>query len=99
MQHTPIIYGLYDPRTSPSEIRYIGFTSKGQKRRLFEHHAGAFAHPDSHRAHWLLKLQREGIKATLVVLEEIEDGVDWQERERFWIQEFREGGGKSHERD
>lgn len=44
--------------------------------------------PTSHRVKWLLKMRREGRKPGIVLIEEFEDG-DWQEREKFWIAQFR----------
>jgi hypothetical protein len=74
------IYLLRDPVTS--EVRYVGKSINPEKR--FTVHVCRNS-ADSYRTRWLNKLKRDGLIPVLEVIERIEPGGDWQERERYWI--------------
>lgn len=82
-----IIYALVDPRNQ--RIRYIGKTSNAE-RRLYEHIAEG-RRPSTHRTRWINQLTRAGIEPILIELEEVTQ-ENWQERERFWIQHYKQEG-------
>lgn len=84
------IYGLVCPLTN--QIRYIGKANNLSNRRK-EHHQLSRLNRESnnHRKNWILKLLSLDLKASIVLLEEVE--IDkWQEREKFWIKKYRQTG-------
>lgn len=82
------IYGLYDPRNG--ELRYIG-KAKCLKTRLFGHMTTPSLKQNHHRAHWLRQLDTLGLRPEIKVIEETAERK-WQERERHWINHFRNLG-------
>lgn len=78
------IYILIDPRTN--EPRYVGKTIN-LDQRLVDH---CKEQGSTHKNHWLGILKRDGIKPIMEVIETIENSndLDWQERERHWINHF-----------
>jgi hypothetical protein len=80
------IYGLYDPPSleGKSRIRYVGYTSKGLGRRLFEHLDEAKKKCSNHRHKWIRQLLRKGLTPEIHLLEGV-TAETWQERERTWI--------------
>lgn len=72
------IYSLTDPNTN--EVRYIGKTSE-PKNSLKQHLSDKADNP--HKVNWINKLQRQGQKPIMEILEIC--GEEWQDRERFWI--------------
>ena len=83
------IYALLDPRSN--EIRYVGKTINLRKR--LARHCRASKRV-SHKHCWIRFLQKNGVKPTMKVLEEVinDDESVWQERERFWIAKFKSEG-------
>lgn len=82
MQHT--IYGLYDPRTHPPCIRYVGYTGKGVAHRLAGHIGEAKRGKQTRRHKWIRSLLSAGVKPAFQTLEVV-TAETWQERERHWI--------------
>lgn len=81
---TTIIYGLCDPRIGM--IRYVGKTVMNIEDRLKRHIQEAKRKKDkNHRTAWLLKLSRENIIPTIIVLGAVAKGELWEEVEEFWI--------------
>lgn len=62
-----VVYGLYDPRTG--ELRYIGKTVQGARRRVNGHLCDSIRHGDTHVARWLRVLGHDGIRPAARVLE------------------------------
>ncbi len=84
------IYGLVCPFSG--DIRYIGKTSQTLRRRLTNHLAEARNKSNCHRQRWLrLCLEAKKIPQ-IFLLEEVEYGASWQEREIAWIAKAREIG-------
>lgn len=81
------IYGL-----SSSEngiIRYIGQTKNALKNRLNEHKCDALTRNlKSHKCNWIRKIYKSGFKLQIELIEKT-DELHWQEREIYWIQEYR----------
>lgn len=86
MDGTTFIYALTEPITN--EVRYIG--KSNNPRRRYSTHTTSH-HYQVHKSHWIKKLQSQGMKPTLIILEEVPVS-DWQERERYWIRYYREHG-------
>lgn len=78
------IYGLTDPRDG--SVRYIGKTTTGMERPRAHRYLSDGDH--THKAHWILKLQREGLEYGIVVLEECVR-EDLSAAECFWIAQGR----------
>jgi len=76
---TVYIYALIDPTNQ--NLRYIGKTVNPHNR-LKQHLSDKDDSP--HKVNWINKLQRQGLKPVLSVLEVCTD-ADWPDRERFWI--------------
>lgn len=83
-----LIYKLIDPRDG--EVRYVGKTTKSLAKRRAEHLCAAKL-AKTHRDKWLLTLTVEGLKPIIELIEYVEDS-DWEDREIYWIAEYR----KSH---
>lgn len=81
------IYGL-----SSSEngiIRYVGQTKNSLKSRLNEHKCDALTRKlKSHKCNWIRKIYKDGFKLQIELIEKT-DELRWQEREIYWIQEYR----------
>lgn len=84
MTSTTFIYGLEDPRSK--SVRYVG-KSNAPHIRLRNHLTPFGLQARSYKNHWLRKLSEQGLKPSLVILEEIPTSR-WQERERFWIKQY-----------
>lgn len=78
-----LIYVLKDPTTE--EIRYVGKTKRSLRQRLSEH---VQQKPKDYRGRWIHSLLKQNLQP---LIEEIEKCYEheWQEREIFWIQYFR----------
>ncbi len=85
---TVFIYGLYDPRDG--RLRYIGKTINLIMRKS-GHLTDSF---NSHKRNWIRGVLEDGHRPEMRVLETIEDSndLDWQERERWWIETARRKG-------
>lgn len=84
------IYGMVCPKTK--EIRYIGKTTRSLQARLHNHITESKRSRHSHKHRWIAKCCDEGMRPTMWLLEEVEDGVRWQDREREWIRKARAMG-------
>lgn len=78
------IYSLEDPGTG--QVRYIGKTEKPRAR--YQAHLNGSAQKNTHVYNWIRKLIREG-KTPVMRIVEIATEDTWQDRERYWINEFR----------
>lgn len=78
------IYKLIDPITN--EIRYVGKTIN-LKRRLRAHITRS-KNKKHHTACWIQSLIKKGEHPIIEVIEECSED-NWQEREIYWIQEYR----------
>lgn len=84
----PYIYKLIDPITE--EVRYVGKTGKLLHKRLATHISRS-KEARNHKDCWILSLKSKGLKPRIELIEEALD-VDWEERETYWISEYRKTG-------
>jgi len=80
------IYGLANPETGV--VRYVGKTNSPHRRKNEHHIDGA-----NHKSCWLDFLHAKGLEPEMKILEVVEDGTDWRERELYWLREILENGG------
>lgn len=73
------IYGLIDPRTD--RVRYIGKSIRPMER--LANHCNEQSR--TWRTNWLRQLSAKGLRPSLVILQELPSGADWQTVERQWI--------------
>lgn len=73
------IYALIDPFTF--KVRYIGKTINLKQR----FNRQMVERSNTHRCNWIKSLADKGKKPTQVVLQELNDGEDWQAAEIKWI--------------
>jgi hypothetical protein len=65
-------YGLIDPR-EPGVVRYVGHTGQPLSKRLGQHYTRATTSGNHGRtSRWIRELVRQGIKPSIVILEEHE---------------------------
>lgn len=84
----PIIYRLCCPSTG--NVRYVGKTMENRKvHRFSDHVKSAERGENTHRSEWIRSLLKDGLKPVFKVIEIVPKGVNWQDRERFWISEYR----------
>jgi group I intron endonuclease len=87
MENTTVfIYALKCPDTL--QVRYIG-KAKNPQKRLQLHLIPSQRRSHTHKNHWLSSLLALGKKPILEILERTTE-AEWQERERFYIQEYRQ---------
>lgn len=84
-----IIYGLTDPDTQ--EVRYIGKSTSGMKRPM-EHKKPFNLKGHSHKIHWIKQLIEQNKKYGVIVLEITETPEELNDREIFWINEYKNRG-------
>ncbi len=78
------IYALRCP--IEDEIRYIGKTNN-PTARLISHIVSARKGDKNHwAAKWIRKVLRNGLKPVLEILEELDESENWEEYERFYIE-------------
>lgn len=77
------IYGL---REKNGEIRYIGKANNPNIR--FRQHKSNARKEKSHKVSWIKYCLKNNIEIEMVILEECEIS-NWQEREMFWISQFK----------
>lgn len=81
------IYGLSSSKDGI--IRYVGQTKNALKNRLNEHKCDALTRKlKSHKCNWIRKIYKTGFKLQIELIE-VTDELHWQEREIYWIQEYR----------
>lgn len=73
------IYALADPITK--EIRYIGKSIRVKGR--YKDHLNDNSR--THKVNWIKSLLKKELKPLLIILEELQDMDDWQQKECFWI--------------
>lgn len=82
MRPANFIYGLIDPRTLL--IRYVGLTSVGMRRPRA--HLKTLRHGSrTYCKNWIAKLQLLGLTYDIAVLEILDDPVELDQAERWWI--------------
>lgn len=82
------IYCLIDP---DGEIRYIGQTRQSLSKRLWAH-LNKNKDSDTHKRRWLNKLERDGLKPSIKLIEECSSLEELNEREIFYIKKYRDDG-------
>lgn len=84
------IYGLICPLEDV--VRYIGKSVEPEKR--FIAHVGAALRKEynHHTARWIRKLDEQGLRPKLVVLQTVLPGQDWRQVERQWIENAKASG-------
>ena len=82
------IYALRDPETK--EVRYVGKADK-PTFRLDQHLNDKLLSDENAKIQWLNALKEKGLTPEVEVLETVPFD-QWQERERAWIRDMREGG-------
>jgi hypothetical protein len=87
-----VVYGLHDPRTN--ELRYIGKTTYGVYRRMRNHYRSARIGRNTHVAHWLASLEREGLAPTVRILDTCLFPELLNDIERQWIANARKRGAR-----
>lgn len=87
MNKVVYIYSLKDPRDY--QIKYIGKTSDIDRRR--KEHNQIHRNKKSKKNSWIIHLIENGFQPIMEILEECED-LNWVERERYWIQYYKELG-------
>lgn len=80
------IYGLVDPETD--EIRYIGKSIRPMER--LTNHMNETS--KCHRCNWLQSLKGKGLRPRICFFEFIPNGIDWQNREKYWIRVGKDNG-------
>lgn len=83
------IYVLRDPRTE--QIRYVGKTEETLSQRLYDHVYEAKRDHGCDRCIWIRELVTLCLQPVIELLEEC-SAVEWQKRERFWIEYGRTSG-------
>jgi hypothetical protein len=78
------IYKLIDPITN--EIRYVGKTTNIARR--LQAHITRSKNNKYHTACWVQSLVKRGLRPLIEKIEECTED-NWQERERYWIKEYR----------
>jgi len=84
------IYAFFDPETEA--VRYVGKTTRYLGQRIADHVRSAKRGKRLPISMWLRGQLMRGNGICTKLLENVPSGVDWQERERFWIKHFRSSG-------
>lgn len=92
MSDVCLIYILRDPRDN--EVRYVGKTVRGLGARLRAHICRTNLTPKRHSSRWIAGLVQGGLLPLIEQIETVPADADWQERERFWIAEYRQQGAR-----
>ena len=83
------VYYLQDPITK--EIRYVGVTTQTLNNRLSGHIYDAKNKKGRHVLHWIASILEQGLKPEIHLIEECDDSI-WQDREMYWIKEYKDRG-------
>lgn len=88
------VYGLCAPDFHQLKVMYVGCTGQHLHNRLQGHINEAVRDDDPHspKLVWIRSLLADGVEPVVVLLEQVRDGENWQEREQHWISFF---GGQS----
>ena len=91
MADTTFIYALVDPVTHA--VRYVGKADDWYQR--WRQHCAIDGNPNSHKNRWIRKVLAREIEPFPFpyIIEECPKS-EWQERERYWIAEYRRRGHK-----
>jgi len=84
MNKTTFIYGL---KEKDGEVRYVGKSDNPKKRFLT--HMGNYKRDNTHKTCWIKHCLKNNIEIEIIILEEIDYSL-WQEREIFWISQFKD---------
>jgi len=77
------IYGLYEVGKE-EEIRYVGKTLNPEKR-LIEH---IHDNKNTYKTYWIRSITKRGGSINFKIIE-LTDDDNWQDREKYWINKFR----------
>jgi hypothetical protein len=83
-----VIYTLSDPRDN--QVRYVGKTDNPERRLVMHLRDKDICH----RTNWLRELTTNGLEPILTIIETVEEGQSWEEREIYWISYYRSIGCK-----
>lgn len=78
-----IIYTLADPRDGC--VRYVGKTNN-MGERYYGHILDKY---NNKKSRWIRSLELQGVYPSIEALEILEPDDDWQEAERFWVENLR----------
>lgn len=78
------IYGLKCPIAKT--IRYVGKSNNPEARFIAHRCTARTKRFNHHTARWLRKLERQGLKPELEILERLDEGSEWAARERYYIE-------------
>ena len=81
------IYTLTDPLTN--EIRYVGKTTNPKRR--FKQHLNQAKEKNLYSKRWIQGLLEQGHEPIMTIIEKI-NREQWRERERHWIEYYRDQG-------
>jgi GIY-YIG catalytic domain/NUMOD1 domain len=85
------LYVLKDPETL--EIKYVGITTKSLRERLSGHMKESKRYTHRYKCKWVNSLTERGLKPLIEHLEFCTED-NWEEREKFYIKDFKEKGYK-----
>lgn len=80
------IYVLLDPQTR--EVRYVGKT-RNPKARLLSHW---YSKSRTYTSRWIQKIKANGLLPEMKIIESGLSESEWPDREKFWIQSYKESG-------
>jgi hypothetical protein len=78
------ILRIFDPVNPSREVRYVGFTARPLPKRL-RAHLRSSRKMKNERHRWIAELREAGRSPEIVILEVVPSGLDWREREKFWM--------------
>lgn len=81
MENIAIIYGLYHPLTN--ELRYIGKTKEGLKKRYYRHLSPCYLKENTYKDKWIKALLKQGLKPDIKIID-----IAYKENINFWEQYY-----------